>query len=268
MLRAAALSLLILISVAVMLPLVDSSAHNSVGPTAGRSHLRHRHSRAWWRRYRARLRRQREAARRKLSPQDMRGQSLNSAADSHNSNHAVYGNLPTAGGEYKSPASALSLPNGWARRSANGETKFVLNDANGQYMGAATISLVNAHAPGETLLTARGNRRMLGGVPLTQLRRTVIDKMIAEGGWVVNDLTREIGGHPVFIVLAQTSASSDRRTPPLSWVFYFTEVEGRIYSLTANSLQEFSSRITDDSSQLVASFLANSRSAVTETTER
>jgi hypothetical protein len=273
MLRAAALSLLILVSVAVMLPLVDSSAHNSGRPTAGRrSHMRHRHSRTWWRRYRARLRRQRAATRHKQDDQARRDRNMNApsaaAADSHNSNHAVYVNLPAPSSSFKSPATALSLPVGWVRRVVNGETKFVLNASNGQYIGGATFSLVNAHAPGETVLTARGNRKALGGVPLADLRRTVIDKMIAANGWVVNDLTRQIGGHPVFIVTAQTAASSDGRTPQLSWVFYFTEVEGRIYSLAVNSLQEFSDRISDDSAQLIATFLANSRSLPVETSQR
>ncbi|HYJ48150.1 MAG TPA: hypothetical protein VEV81_16175, partial [Pyrinomonadaceae bacterium] len=106
MLRAAALSLLILVSVAVMLPLVDSSAHNSGRAVAGRrSHMRHRHSRAWWRRYRARVRRQRETARRRQALQSGElGQSMNAVpADSHNSNHAVLGNLSAASNNYQSP---------------------------------------------------------------------------------------------------------------------------------------------------------------------
>jgi len=183
MLRAAALSLLILISVAVMLPLVDSSAHNSGRPTVSRrSHLRHRHSRAWWRRYRARLRRQRAAAaaRRKQDTQTARGRNMNAApalADSHNSNHAVLVNPPASSSvSVKSPTSALSLPGGWVKRVIGGETKFILNAPNGQYIGGATFTLVNAHASGETTMTARGNRKMLGGVPLSDLRRTVIDK--------------------------------------------------------------------------------------------
>jgi hypothetical protein len=274
MLRAAALTLLILVSVAVMLPLVDSSAHNSATPTASRrSHMRHRHSRAWWRRYRARLRRQRAAtAKNKQATQTARGRNMNSApseADSHNSNHVVLANLPATTSSLKSPAaSALSLPNGWVKRVVGGETKFVLNAPNGQYIGGATFSLVNAHAPGETMMTARGNRKMLGGVPLAELRRTVIDKMVTEGGWVVNDMSREIGGHPVYIVMAQTAASSDGRTPQLSWVFYFTEVEGRIYSLAANSLQEFSDRIGDESAQLISTFLANNRALPVATSQR
>lgn len=265
MLRAAALSLLVLISVAVMLPLVDSSAHNSGRSTVShRHHMGHRHSRAWWRRYRARLRRQRAALKRKETLQATRGQSLNAAADSHN-NIAAPGKAQApvkvavaSSSELKSPVNALSLPNGWSRRGvAGGETKFVVSAPDGQYVGAATLSLVNANASGETMMTARANRRMLGGVPLSELRRTVIDKMIGANGWVVNDLQREIGGRPVFIVLAQTSASSDGRTPQLSWAFYFTEIDGRIYSLAASSLLEFSNRLADESAQFMASFHAN-----------
>lgn len=273
MLRAAALSLLILVSVALTLPLVDSSAHNGGRATTRHSHMRHHHSRAWWRRYRARLRRQRAAMRRRQALEQARSQkSMNAEADSHNSNNVVYGNLPVASNDFKSSelkpsasASALSLPSGWIRRtaSANGETKFVISGQGGQYIGAATLSVVaNARSSGETFLTARPGRRTLGGVSLAELRRTVIDKMIASNGWVVNDITREIGDRPAFIVLAQTAASSDGRTPQLSWVFLFTEVDGRIYSLSASSLSEFSDRVADDSAQLIASLLANSRSTL------
>jgi hypothetical protein len=258
--------LLVLISVAVMLPLVDSSAHNSGRSTASRRHhMGHRHSRAWWRRYRARLRRQRAALKRKETLQSVRGQSLNSAADSHNNIAApvkaqapVKGAVASSSSELKSPVNALSLPNGWSKRGvAGGETKFVVSAPDGQYVGAATLSLVNANASGETMMTARANRRTLGGVLLSELRRKVIDKMIGANGWVVNDLQREIGGRPVFIVLAQTSASSDGRTPQLSWAFYFTEIDGRIYSLAASSLLEFSNRLADESAQFMASFHAN-----------
>jgi hypothetical protein len=235
-----------------------------------------RHSRAWWRRYRARLRRQRAEQRRKQAFKAVRGQSLNAAADSHNNavspdklSTPIIGKLSVPGNSPQNPASALSLPNGWSRRgAANGESKFVVNASDGQYVGAATLSLVNAHASGETIMTARANRRTLGGVPLAELRRTVIDKMVTSNGWVVNDLQREIGGKPVFIVLAQTAASSDGHTPQLFWVFYFTEVEGRIYSLAASSSLEFSNRITEEAAQFISSFHVNNRSALTETSQR
>ena len=267
MIRAAALALLVLVSVAMMLPLVDSSAHNN-RPTASRSHHMGHHSRAWWRRHRARLRRLRAAQQRKESLQAMRGQSLNTAAESH-TNIAAPDKFSVVSNEFKNPVSALSLPTGWSRRGAvNGEMKFVVSGSNGQAVGAATISLVKAQSSGATAMTARGQRRMLGGVPFTELRRTVIDKMIASNGWVSNDITREIAGQPVFIVLAQTAASSDGRTPQLSWTFYFTEIDGRIYSLATSSLLEFSDRVASESAQLMASFLARNHSTPVETSQR
>src|SRR5437763_3408005 len=133
MLRAAALSLLILVSVALTLPLVDSSAHNSGRAAARHSHMRHHHSRAWWRRHRARLRRERAAMRRKQALEQSRKEGMNAAeVDSQNSNHVVYPQPPVVNDiktdalKPSASASALSLPSGWIKRSAiNGETKFI-----------------------------------------------------------------------------------------------------------------------------------------------
>jgi hypothetical protein len=278
MLRAAALSLLVLVSVIVMLPMDDSSAHhNGRSSVSRRSRMNRRHSRAWWRRYRARLRRKQAALRRKqalLRAQNGEKKSLNAMAeaDSHKS-AALPAKISTVS-SFKNPGTSSgwnpALPNGWSRRTAGagGEMKFVVNAQDGRSIGEARFSVVNPNASGETVMTARTKHKMLGGVPLTELRRTVIDKMMAANGWVVNDITREIGGRPVFIVLAQTSASSDGRSPQQSWVFCFTEVDGRIYSLAANSLLEFANRIADESAQLMASFHANSRSVPAETSLR
>jgi hypothetical protein len=273
MLRAAALSLLVLVSVIVMLPTSDSSAHrNGRSSVSRRSNMGRRHSRAWWRRYRARIRRKRAALRRQqalLRPRKSTT-SLNSMADSHKSvtSPAKLSTVSIA----KSPSSGWNpaVPNGWTRRGgANGEMKFVVNAQDGRAVGGAALSIVDAYAStGQPVLTARAQRSLPGGVSFKELRRTVIDKMVAAGGWVVNDFQREIGGRPVYIVLAQTAASSDGRSPQQSWVFYFTEIEGRIYSLSTNSLPEFADRMAGESAQLMASLHANSRSNLAETSQR
>ena len=268
MLRAAALSLLVLVSVIVMLPTDDSSAHhNGRSSVSRRSRMNRRHSRAWWRRYRSRMRRKQAELRRKqaLLRSGSGQKSLNAMADSHKS-VALPAKLSTVS-TFKSSSNGWNpvLPGGWSRGAAAGAgMKFVVNAQDGRYVGEARFAVVNASASGETVMSARTKRKMLGGVPLAELRRTVIDKMMAANGWVVNDITREIGGRPVFIVIAQTAASSDGRSPQQSWVFYFTEVEGRIYSLAANSLLEFADRMADESSQLVSSFHASSRKVSTE----
>jgi hypothetical protein len=271
MLRAAALSLLVLVSVIVMLPMDDSSAHHSGRASVSRrSHMNRRHSRAWWRRYRVRMRRKRAALRRRQALlRARRAKNLNAVAESHKS-MPLPGKLSSVS-TFKNPSSGWNpaLPQGWSRRAAaGGEMKFIVNAQDGRSVGEARLAVVNARPPGEAVATARTQRKMLGGVSFVELRRTVIDKMIAANGWVVNDISREIGGRPVFIVLAQTAASSDGRTPKQSWVFYFTEVDGRIYSLATNSLLEFADRIADESAQLMASFHANTRSMPLEASQR
>jgi hypothetical protein len=273
MLRAAALSLLVLVSVIVMLPTSDSSAHrNGRSSVSRRSNMGRRHSRAWWRRYRARLRRKRAALKRQQALLRSRKSStnLNALADSHKS-ASLPAKLSTVSIS-KNPASGWNptLPSGWTRRTAaNGEMKFVVNAQDGRNVGGAALSIVNVFASGgQPVLTARVQRAMPGGVSFKELRRTVIDKMVAANGWVVNDFQREMGGRPVFIVLAHTPVSTDGSTPQQSWVFYFTEVEGRIYSLVTNSLPEFADRMAGESAQLMASLHANSRPVALETSQR
>lgn len=275
MLRAAALSLLVLVSVVVMLPTGDSSAHHNGRSSVSRSrrsHMNRRHSRAWWRRYRARMRRKRAALKRRHALLRERSKTnLNTVADSHKKSTVLPGKISTVNNFKDQGAWNFALPHGWSRRAAaaNGGMKFVVNAPDGRYVGEATLSVVNnSRASGEPVLTARTQRKTLGGVPFTELRRTVIDKMIAANGWVVNDLQREVGGHPVFIVLAQTPASSDGRASQQSWVFYFTEVEGRIDSLATNSPLEFADRMANEAAQLMASFKVNSRSTPLETSQR
>jgi hypothetical protein len=92
---------------------------------------------------------------------------------------------------------------------------------------------------------------MLGGVSFAELRRIVIDKMIAAGGWVTNDYQREVGGRQVFVVTAQTPA--DGRSPEKALNYYFTEVNGRIYSLTTEASLQSAERVAAEVERLIAS---------------
>jgi hypothetical protein len=97
--------------------------------------------------------------------------------------------------------------------------------------------------------SSRGSKT-IGGASLASLRRTVIDQMVAEGGWVVNDMVREMQGRRVFVVLAQTGTPG---TPSKSWTFYFTELDGRIYRLATNSPIELAEPVAVSSEQIMAS---------------
>ena len=78
-------------------------------------------------------------------------------------------------------------------------------------------------------------------------------------GFVTNDMEREIGGRRVYVVLAQTSASADGRTPEQFYTFYFTEFEGRIYSLAVAATGENANRLNGEAEQVISSLSAGSR---------
>ncbi len=219
MLRRITLSLCLLASLAGIVPLVTSTAHNLRAQSVRRHHRRH--SRAWWRRHRAMMRRRQAilARRRALEAARRNGEVspvVRTAAD----NHVVSAPAVTS--------TTLPLPNGWAAMaSSNGASNFSITPAGGTE-GVATLSVV---APNNsTPPFGREQRNMVGGASFTDLRRSVIDKMISAGGWVVNDRQRDIGGRRVFEVIAQTPAANGK--PDQVWNFYFAEINGRLYSLT------------------------------------
>ncbi len=248
MLRTITLSLLMLVSVAVMLPLGESTAHGIRQSFVAQRHHRHhyrRHSRAWWRRYRARLRRRRAAA--AALAAHRRAMMVPKIAEP----------TETAAG---SASSKPILPNGWNNVTVtnSAEMKFRTETASGSVPGQAALSVVAQSRPTPSYLTSRETSRLLAGVNLADLRRIVIDKMINSDGWVTNDYQRDVNGHRVFIVTAQTAG--DARSPEKSWNFYFTEINGRIYSLTTNTPRQFSDRMAAEAEAFIASLLASSTS--------
>src|SRR5205807_9995338 len=98
MLRRIALSVCLLVTVAVLLPFATSTAHNLRSQYSARHHRFHHHSRAWWRRHRALLRRRQAAiARRRALQASLRNNAAPLSAAKSADNQAA---LP----------SALSLP--------------------------------------------------------------------------------------------------------------------------------------------------------------
>lgn len=245
MLRTIALSLLILVSVGIMIP-IASSTHGLRQSSVSQHRRYRRHSRAWWRRHRARLRARRAAAaaalaRRKAS---FRTDAAHPTAplaitlDSNSTNQPVTGAIP-------------NLPVGWIAAAANnGEVKF--KTAKTSVPSQASLTVVARSRPNPAYLTHREQSRMLAGVAFSDLRRIVIDKMINAGGWVINDYERKVNGARVFVVIAQTPANS--RSPEKSWNFYFAEVDGKIYSLTLNTPLQFSDRLDGEGEKFFSSF--------------
>ena len=120
-----------------------------------------------------------------------------------------------------------------------------------QLPNQSTLSVVAMSRPAPAFLTMKEQSQILGGVSFSEMRRIVIDKMINAGGWVTNDFQRDVGGRRVFIVTAHTPAEG--RTPEKDWNFYFTEVNGRIYSLATESTSESSERMAAEAERFITS---------------
>jgi len=142
--------------------------------------------------------------------------------------------------------------------------KFRTDPVNGAVPGQAALSVVALSRPNPGYLTSREQQRMLGGVSFSDLRRIVIDKMVAAGGWVINDYERELTGHRVLVVTAQTA--SDGRAPEKAWNFYFTEINGRIYSLTTNTPLQSSERMALEAESFISSLQTGSTSGAQTST--
>lgn len=277
--RFTALVLAVLFSISVVLPLVNSSAHRNSRSGISR-HRKHRHSRAWWRRYRARMRdraRQRAAAlvrRRELVSQRMHKDGASVSAPAADIERPVQiSGMPVGEGRANDSRSSVSPLLQPERKSttpvrANGQTQFRLFAENGQAVGQAQLSAVAVAPVNVGLLNARAQRRQLAGVPYAELRRQVIEKMIAGNGWVINDMEREVNGRPVFVVVAQTAASSDGRTPAQTWNFYFTEIDGRIYSLSAHAPLDAMEQMATESEKVIATLPTSNRSVLAERANR
>ena len=234
MLRTITLSLLMLLSVVVMLPFVSSTAHGIRQSSADQpQHRYRRHSRAWWRRHRARMRLRRAAA---LAHRNAPLGPVFANAKKVDVSTPVLNNLPAG---WDNP----TLANG-------GEVKF-RTESSASIPSQGTLSVVARSRPNPAYLTQREQRTMLAGVSFSDLRRIAIDKMINAGGWVVNDYERNVNGARVFVVIAQTP--SDGRSPEKSWNFYFAEVDGKIYSLTLNTSLQFSDKLAAEGDRFLSS---------------
>src|SRR6185436_12296620 len=273
MLRPIAIAMILVLSVGVMLPFANE-AHGirQTVQVGQRRHYRYR-SRAWWRRYRARLRQKRLAA--EMAAMAHRQQML---AIPQNINVAELQGLtgPELPSLPSNSATSTTLPPPVmttgsvapvANHSNGSETRpRVVNPAHPAFTraeaklpGQMNLAVVALSRPNPTFLTSREEKKMLGGVAVADLRRMVIDKMVSSGGWVVNDFVREMNGHRVFVVTAKTP--KDALTPEKTWTFYFTEAGGRIYGLTTDSPVEFADRMTVEAERYIESLRAKSESS-------
>ena len=295
MLRTIAIALILVLSVGVMLPFANEAhgVRQSVQVSKKR-HYRYR-SRAWWRRYRARLRQRRAAAEalaahRKAMlalPKDVPvgdlskvggpsvpvmaesslGVSMLPAPPAYTAANAqrVAAAAPTAQPIVVTTESqpvattpnvqaAHASPNSATRPRVVGALNAAVKSPAATLPGQMSLSVVALSRPNPVFLTAREEKSMLAGLPVADLRRIVIDKMVAAGGWVTNDFVREVNGKRVFVVMARTPG--DTLTPERAWTFYFTEAGGRVYGLTTDSSLEFADRMSKEADRYIETLRA------------
>ena len=268
MLRVIAISMILVLSVGIMLPFANEAHGIRQTVEIGQRHHKRHRSKAWWRRYRARLRQKRLEA-------EMAHRNASLALPQNISVSEISGlsvpSLPALPPNSAEASAALPPPVMMAEASApvpaaasNGATRpRVVNPSHPAFKSSASpaklpgtmnLAVVALSRPNPAFLTSREEKKMLGGVAVADLRRIVIDKMVASGGWVVNDFVREVNGARVFVVTGRTP--KDALTPEKTWTFYFTEAGGRIYGLTTDSPVEYSERMTSEAERFIESLRA------------
>lgn len=254
LIRAIALSLALVFGAAVIVPVATESVE--AGKRKKKQYKKKnsrnwhgvkKYSKRWWQLYRAQERRKkaRYARRRALRLRQMRMAKVRNTQVGQP--RVATATKPAA---VESPSTVAMLPSGqtapagWQPGSKTGSE--VLFSVDGG-RGTAAISVVGP-ANGETVDT--GRHRAVGGVPTSALRREVINRMIQENGWVVNDFQKEVGSKKVYVVVAQSQGAGGRLN---SRMFYFTEVDGRIYSLATNTNVDSADRIAEESEKVLNS---------------
>jgi len=257
MLRTIAISLILVLSVGIMLPFTNSAHGVRQSVQVGQKRHHRYRSRAWWRRHRARLKQKRLAAElahrnavlslpNNISLGDVSGLS-GPALPSLPATAAITTTLPP-------PVMTASVSNGAVRPRVVNPAHPAFKETAAKVPGQMNLAVVALSRPNPAFLTSREAKKMLAGVAVGDLRRMVIDKMVASGGWVVNDFVREVNGARVFVVTARTP--KDALTPEKAWTFYFTEAGGRIYGLTTDSPVEFADRMTTEAERFIESLRA------------
>ena len=261
--RAIALSLALLIGIGVIIPMATDDAQ--ARPHKKKKHRKQRdykkYSKAWWRQYHRRQRRMRamRAHRRALRLRQLR---LARARQAEKNGTQANSTTPVTTKTKKLDKTTAAVlpsgdpaPSGWRPAQVSpAELQFRVDNSSGEQVGSASISVVGPAVNG-----SMSSYKTVGGVSTSALRRDVIDRMIRENGWVVNDYQKDIAGQQVYVVEAQSQAKNGG---VVSRMFYFTEVDGRIYSVATNSPVRESERLADESEKVINSLKSRVRPAL------
>ncbi len=207
-----------------------------------------KYSKKWWASYRTKKARQKAIAKRKRSMRlrrirlAKRKRATRSRTARRNSSYQR-----NVAAKKQSPNKADANNNalaGWVQNEATDkQLSFEVDGGN----GSAALTVLG---PASGASTSGWRNDTVGGVSTTVLRRTVIDQMMRENGWVENDFQKEIAGKKVYVVVAKSPDVGNRVQ---SRTFYFTEANGRIYSLATKANKEETEKIVKQSEKVIES---------------
>lgn len=256
MIRAIVLSIALLVGLGTIIPLTtdytEAGAHKPRKQKKKKKQVKYKkYSRQWWRAYRQRVKRNKELAQRRRA---MRLRQLRASKNNPQETAKTKNTQKDTPVKNNAPAllpSGETAPLGWKQGNiSSSELNYRVEDENGSQIGSASISLVGAAANTDKEQPTNQRSKTLGGVSVNSFRSTVIDRMIKENGWVVNDYQKEIGGKKVYVVVAQSEGAGG---VILSRTFYFTEVDGRIYSVSTTTSTNSAEKITQESEKVIDS---------------
>lgn len=241
--RAIALSLALLVGIGSIIPFINDTAEAGPKYKKKKKKKLKKYSKAWWLWYRKEQRKKRAIFARKRALRAK--QILLARQRAQRAKKAV----PVK--KVEKVSDNIQAKNTKPAKIANesqpkdSELQFRVKDDSGKALGTATLSVLMESA--DTDSSPKLNK--IGGVPTSLLRRNVVDKMVKEDGWVVNDYQKVINGKNVYIVIAQSPVKGVVHLR----LFYFAEVEGRIYSLSTTCPKDAQARVEQESEKLIES---------------
>lgn len=240
LIRSIVLSLSLLVGIGMIVPFMTETTEAGPQKKKVTKPKLKKYSKAWWSRYRKEQRRKRALAARKRAIRAKQIQLARQRAQKNN-NRA------------KAKTTAVLMPSGKKAPSSfergtvtNSELQFRVKDNNGGQLGTASLTVLG---PSTGQDSGSGRSKTVGGVPTSSLRLNVVDKMIKEDGWVVSDYHKEINGKKVYVVVGQSVVQERVQ----SRFFYFTEIDGKIYSLATNSPRDSQERVAVESEKMIQS---------------
>lgn len=245
--RAIALSLALLVGMTTVIPFLSNSAEAIHKKSDKKKKKLKKYSKAWWRWYRKEQRRKRVllAKKRALRARQIllarkgtqKAKPISTSKDSKTSIEKVANNSQL---EKKSATKNVKI-----NQPTESELQFRVKDEKGNALGTASLSIFGLAKDADS----KNSLNKIGGVPTSLLRRDVVDKMVKEDGWVVNDFNKTVDGKQVYVVIAQSSLKGVVQ----SRLFYFTEVGGKIFSLSTTCPKEAQERIAQESEKVLES---------------